>query len=64
MSYLIFKELERIIEKNKFDLSVAEALKLINKMYGIKLQTPNNKIVHLKNNDIQRKLLEIIENEF
>ena len=64
MSYLIFKELERIIEKNKLDLSVTEALKLINKMYGIKLQTSNNKVVHLRNNDVQRKLLEIIENEF
>ena len=64
MSYLIFKELERIIEKNKLDLSVTEALKQINKMYGIKLQTPNNKIVNLKNNDIQRRLLEIVEAEF
>jgi hypothetical protein len=48
MLYLIFKELERIIEKNKFDLSVAEALKLINKMYGANLQTPNNKAFRLK----------------
>ncbi len=64
MSYLIYKELERIIDKNKLDLSVKEAVKLINKMYGIRIEAPNTKIINLKNNEIQSKLLNIIIKEF
>lgn len=62
MSYLIYKELERVLEKNKYKISPEKAIEQINKMY--EAITDNNKTIRLKNNSVQQKILNIIEQEF
>lgn len=65
MAYLVFKELERSIHKNKCPFSISEAIDQINKMYEVNLnEAPFQKIIRLKNNNLQSQILSIINNEF
>ena len=65
MAYLVFKELERSIHKYKCPFSISEAINQINKMYEIRLnEVPFQKIIRLKNNDLQNQILEIVNHEF
>lgn len=58
VSYLLYKEFERVLPDT---ISVKKAIKSINKMYEIAL---NNKKVVLKNNELQEKIIDIINTNF
>ena len=65
MAYLVFKELERSIHEYKCTFSISEAINQINKMYEIKLnEPPFQKIIRLKNNELQSQILSILNHEF
>jgi transposase len=58
VSYLLYKELERILPK---ETSINKAIKSINKMYEIVL---TDRKIRLKNNEIQNKIIEVINANF
>lgn len=66
VSYLLFKELERVLAENHTNISVNQAVKQINKMYELVFQYPNGKYqkVLLKNNPTQEQIMKIINNKF
>lgn len=66
MSYLVYKELERVLTANYKDISMDIAIEQINKMYEIAISNNNgwNKTFRLKNNKIQDQILAIISKEF
>lgn len=66
VSYLLFKELERVIAENQTNISVNQAIKQINKMYEVVFQyaNGNNQRVLLKNNPTQEQIMSIINSEF
>jgi transposase len=66
VSYLIFKEFERVITESKKDMSVNQAIKQVNKMHELIFQYSNGnyKKVLLKNNPIQEQIMQIIKLNF
>jgi transposase len=58
VSYLLYKELERVLPNN---ISIKKAIEAINKMYDI---TSNGKVIRLKNNDIQQKIIDVVNSNF
>jgi len=58
VSYLLYKELERVLPK---EISIKKAIKSINKMYEIVL---TDRKIRLKNNEIQNKIIEVINANF
>jgi transposase len=66
VSYLLFKELERVLAENQPTISVNQAIKQINKMYEVVFQyaNGNNQRVLLKNNPTQEQIMSIINSEF
>lgn len=65
VSYLLHKELERALIQNQTGISINKAIKSINKMYEIVLDTKSaiNNIL-LKNNDVQQKIIDTINRCF
>ena len=61
MAYLVFKKLEKVLYENGSRISINEAIKNINKMYEINIK---HRPIRLKNNDIQREILSIINENF
>lgn len=66
VSYVLYKDLERILNQDVPEISIKQAVKNIKKMYEIMVplrdgQTHN---IRLKNNDIQQTILTIIDNHF
>lgn len=66
VSYLLFKEFERVLAQSSVNVSVNQAIKQINKMYEVVCQYPNgnSQRVLLKNNPIQEGIMEVITKEF
>lgn len=66
VSYLLFKELERVLAENQTNISVNQAVKQINKMYEVIFQYANgkNQKVLLKNNPTQEQIVNIINSQF
>jgi transposase len=66
VSYLLFKEFERVLAQGKVKVSVNQAIKQINKLHEIVYQYPNgnNQWILLKNNPIQEQIMEVIKAEF
>lgn len=62
MSYLVFKELERILIQSESAISIQTAIKHINKMYEI--ATQDNNEIRLKNNHVQNQICELINTHF
>jgi len=66
VSYLIFKEFERVLHESKTGISVSQAIKQINKMHEVLFQYSNGNTqrVLLKNNPIQEQILQVIDSAF
>lgn len=66
-AYAIYKELERILKQEKFELSVEKAAEITNNMYQAEITLPESrhtKNILLKMNEQQAKLIEIIMKNF
>ena len=66
VAYVLYKELERILAKNKSLISINKAIEEINKMYEIQISDSNNNktIIQLKNNINQQEIIDILNLEF
>lgn len=66
VSYLLFKELDRVLSQSKTSISINEAIKQINKMYGITIKHPNgyNQQTMLKHNPAQQTIINLINSNF
>ena len=66
VSYLLYKELERVLHENDSKISINKAVKSINKIYEVVYATENGKVqsILLRQNALQRKIVEIIEKSF
>jgi transposase len=66
VSYLLFKELERTLIENGTQISINKAIEAVNKMYEVVIPKANGKIqtILLKNNDLQQKILDLVDTEF
>lgn len=66
VSYLLYKELERVLSENGSGISINKAVKSINKMYEIAYRTENGifQSILLRKNAPQREIMEIIEKSF
>jgi len=63
MSYLIYKEFERILSINETAISIETAIHNINKIYEVAVDL-NKKPIRLKNNQTQQTILDLIDLEF
>jgi transposase len=66
VSYVIYKELERILNQHMPGVSINKAVEVINKMYEVCYENSDGKInsIRLKNNPIQQQLMDIINEHF
>lgn len=66
VSYVLYKDLERILYQYAPEISINKAIKTLNKMYEIIVSLPKNRYhtIRLKNNEIQQKILELIDTNF
>jgi len=66
VSYLLFKELERTLNVGNAQISINKAIEAVNKMYEVVIPKTNRKAqnILLKNNDIQQKILDLVDAEF
>jgi len=66
VSYLLFKEFDRVLAQSSVNVSINQAIKQINKMHEVVYQYPNgnNRRVLLKNNPTQERIMEVITKEF
>jgi len=66
VSYLLYKELERILIECEPEISINKAIKCINKMFEVVIPISNNssQIILLKNNDTQQKILNVVNLKF
>jgi transposase len=66
ISYLLFKELERVLGNSNTHISINQAIKHINKMHEIIIQHPNGyrQQTLLKNNPIQEHIIKLINSNF
>ncbi len=66
VSYLIFKEFERVLQEGHSEISVNQAIKQINKMYEVIIQHSNGNTqrIILKNNPEQEEIIKIINHNF
>ncbi|MCK5170954.1 MAG: IS1634 family transposase [Bacteroidales bacterium] len=66
VSYVIYKDLERILYDNEPGISINQAIKSINKMYEVVIPLSGNRThkIRLKNNELQQKIINAIESNF
>lgn len=66
VSYLIFKEFERVLKENTINISVNQAIKQINKMHEVNFQYSNGSCrqILLKNNPTQQLIMKVINDNF
>jgi transposase len=64
MSYLVYKEFERILSDNKSGISIETAIHHINKIYEVTVDSKKINPIRLKNNLIQQTILELVDLEF
>ena len=67
VAYAIYKELERILKLEKFELSVEKAAEITHNIYQLKIVLPQSlqsKIITLKMDEQQQKLIDIVNRNF
>ena len=65
VSYILYKELERVLAKHNPEISINKAIEHINKMHEINVNQNGTMIpIRLKNNKIQQQICEIVLSEF
>lgn len=66
VSFVLYKELERVLNQDNTGISINKAIKQIKKMFGVKFQltAQHFQTVPLKNNEIQQKIVDIINANF
>lgn len=66
-AYAVYKELERILKRENFELSVEKAAEITHNMYQLEIilpQSRHSKKILLKMDDNQTKLIQIIDKNF
>ncbi|MBL1215840.1 MAG: IS1634 family transposase [Ignavibacteriae bacterium] len=65
-SYLLYKELERVIKNQNLSISITQAIESINKMYAVVFLNDQNvlKTIELKKNNMQTLIIEAVSAEF
>lgn len=65
VSYVLYKELERVLAKHYQDMSIIKAIDQINKMYEVMVQINEMQKVNipLRNNQPQQKILDALNRE-
>jgi len=65
VSYVLYKDLERVLSRYT-DISIKKAIKQIKRMQEIMVKLPGNRIhkIKLKNNELQQKILDAIDEAF
>lgn len=66
-AYSIYKELERILNKNHSSISIVQAAELTHTMYQLKISLPEskkNKLITLKMDPLQKELSSIVESNY
>lgn len=65
VSYVLYKDLERVLSRYT-DISMKKAIKQIKRMQEIMVKLPGNRIhkIKLKNNELQQKILDAIDEAF
>jgi len=65
VSYVLYKDLERVLSRYT-DISIKKAIKQIKRMQEIMVKLPGNRIhkIRLKNNELQQKILDAIDEAF
>ena len=66
VSFVIYKELERVLNQKDSGISINKAIKQIKKMFAIKIPitTKHFHTIPLKNNEIQQKIVDLINANF
>jgi len=65
VSYVLFKELERVLYLESPDISINAAIKAINRMYEITFESnKSQQSIRLKNNPVQNRILEALKVNF
>ena len=66
VSYVLYKELERVLKANQSEISIEKAIEQINKMYEVVYETQSGtkQTIMLKKNQKQNEILSIISSEF
>lgn len=66
VSYLVFKEFERVLLESESNISVNQAIKQINKMHEVifRYSNGNNQRVLLKNNPVQEQIMNVINRNY
>lgn len=66
VSYVLYKELERVLSQYAPDISINKAIKATNKMYQIVIELPEKQIqkISLKNNHTQQRIIDLINDHF
>lgn len=65
VSYLLHKELEKVLNEYKSGISINKAIKSINKMYEVVIEDKAYKQrILLRNNHIQQKIIDIVNTNF
>jgi len=64
VAYTIYKEMERLLYLKAPEISMKKAIEAIKKMYQVLVQNPDKskKIIELRRNQIQQRMVSIIEN--
>ena len=66
VSFVLYKELERVLIKSSQKISINKAIRQIKKMYGIRteISTNNFRITPLKNNTMQQSIIDVVDANF
>ncbi len=66
VAYVLYKELERLMQKHQAGISITKAIEEINKMYEIKIQINKfkNQNIKLYNNKLQQSIINVINQEY
>ena len=66
VSYVLYKELERLLNQHVPEVSINKAIDAINKMYEICYENSDGKInsIRLKNNPIQQQIVDLVNEQF
>ncbi len=66
VSFVLYKELERILSQDKTGISINKAIKQIKKMFGIRVEITCDQFqtIHLKNNEMQQRIVDLINANF
>ena len=66
VAYVLYKELERLMQKHQAGISITKAIEEINKMHEIKIQINKFKSQNIKlyNNKLQQSIINVINQEY